>query len=69
MKLIPFILALVLCGCCNVMAHRNGVAFPFSGSVYCTEAMPDTLSVCAFLPFELVADVVTLPYDLILKLR
>lgn len=32
MKLFPVILAIALCGCCNISQHRDGIAHPFGGT-------------------------------------
>lgn len=32
MRLMPFVISLVLCGCCNIAQHRDGSPRPFGGT-------------------------------------
>lgn len=53
-------------GCMNIMAHKNGHAGPFIGC-HANLEMGASFSYlyCVGLPFEFVADMITLPYDII----
>lgn len=63
------VLTIATSGCLNIMQHANGKSVPFSGcgSAFQGTAFSENPIFLLALPFEFVADVITLPYDIISK--